>query len=146
MKRWAIFALLVFAANFAWEMMQARWFASMHGLPAWHASLLCLRATVGDFVITLVAFAVAAAVARSAVWPVGPRSGMAATIFVAVGIAITAGYERFALSTGQWRYDVRMPTVFGVGVLPLLQWLALPAAEAFLFRLMWRRRIQGSSA
>jgi len=141
MKRWAIFALLVFAANFGWEMMQARWFANMRDLPAWHATLLCLRATVGDLLITLIAFAVAAAVARSAVWPAGPRSGMAATIFVAVGIAITAGYERFALSTGQWRYDMRMPTLFGVGLSPLLQWFMLPAAEVFLFRLMWRRRV-----
>ena len=139
-RRWAVFALIVFALNFVWEMTQGRWFASMQGLPFWYAASLCLRATIGDLVITAVAFAVAAAVVKNVIWPVGQRVMLATTLFFALGLAITITYELFALSAGRWHYGERMPIVFGLGVLPLLQWLVVPAAEVMLFRVIWRRR------
>ncbi|MEO8378662.1 MAG: hypothetical protein ABI779_03260 [Acidobacteriota bacterium] len=138
MKHWATFALLVFALHFGWEMTQAGWFASMQGLPFWSATLLCLHATAGDLFITAIAFVVAALVARSAYWPVSPRVGVAAAAFIVVGLAITAAYEVFAVATGRWRYGPRMPTILGIGTLPLLQWLIVPLAELLLFRLLWR--------
>src|SRR5436305_7588538 len=123
MKRWLVFALLVLALNFAWEMMQAKWFASMQRLPLWRGTLLCFQAALGDLVVTGIAFAAAAILARSATWPMQRRAVIAAVVFVAVAMAITIAYERFALSTGRWRYGETMATLFGIGVLPLLQWL-----------------------
>src|SRR6266581_791485 len=102
MRRWTAFALLVLALNFAWEMMQAKWFASMHGLPPIRATLLCFRAALGDLVITAI------------------------------------GFEVFALSTARWSYGATMPTLFGIGVLPLLQWLLLPITEVWLYRAIFR--------
>ena len=138
MKRWTTFALLVFALHFGWEMAQAGWFASMKGLPFWRATLLCLRATAGDFFITAIAFVVGALIAGSAFWPLRPRAGIAAAAFIVIGLAITAAYEVYAIAAGRWRYDVSMPTTFGIGMLPLLQWLVIPVTELFLFRRLWR--------
>ena len=139
-RRWAVFALIVFALNFVWEMAQGKWFASMQGLPFWHATLLCLRATIGDLAITAAAFAVAAAVVKDVIWPVGQRVVFATTLFIAFGLAVSITYELLAVSAGKWHYGERMPTLFGLGVLPLLQWLMLPVAEVMLFRVIWRRR------
>ena len=138
MKRWTAFVLLVFALQFGWEMMQAGWFASMKGLPFWSATLRCLHATAGDLVITAIAFVIAALVARRRHWPVSPHLSVAAPVFIVIGLATTAAYEVFAIATGKWRYDARMPTIFGVGLLPLLQWLVIPAAEILFFRLLWK--------
>lgn len=140
MKRWGTFALLVYVVNFGWEMMQAKWFASMQGLPFWRATSLCARATLGDLLITATAFMVAALVARSATWPAGPRFVTATVTFVAVGVGITAAYEVLALSKGMWRYDKSMPTLFGIGALPLLQWLLLPLIEVMFFRIIEGQR------
>ena len=134
MKRWATFALLVFSLNFAWEMMQMRWFASMQGLPLWRTTIVCARATLGDLVITVIAFGIAALVGKSTRWPTGPRVVIAAITFVVVGITITVVYEIFALAKAMWRYDQTMPSLFGIGALPLLQWLLLPVVEVLLFR------------
>ena len=134
MKRWTTFALLVFALNFGWEMMQAKWFASMQGLPLWRATLLCARATLGDLFITAVAFGAAAVIAKRLMWPASHHVVRGTITFIVVGMAIVAAYEVFALSTGRWRYDETMPTLFGVGVLPLLQWLLLPLIGVALFR------------
>jgi len=112
MKRWAAFALYVSMLNFGWEMMQARWFANMRGLPMWRATLTCARATFGDLVITALAFTLAALVGGGATWPTGRRVLLAAIVFIATGVAITAGYEHYALRRGMWRYDDTMPTFF----------------------------------
>ena len=140
MKRWAKFALLVFSFNFAWEMMQMNWFASMQGLPLWRTTLVCARAALGDLVIAVIAFGIAALVGKSTMWPTGPRVVIAAITFVVVGIAITAAYEIFALANARWRYDQTMPSLFGIGALPLLQWLLLPIVEVLLFRFMATRQ------
>src|SRR6266704_4795318 len=119
MKRWLAFVLLVLALDFGWEMMQAKWFASMQRLPLWRGTLLCFRAALGDLVITVIAFAVATIVARSATWPMQRRVVIATVMFVVVGMAITITYEHFALSAGTWRYDETMATLSGIGALPL---------------------------
>ncbi|HVT02590.1 MAG TPA: hypothetical protein VHL58_04340 [Thermoanaerobaculia bacterium] len=146
MKRWTTFAALVFALHFAWEMMQAKWFESMQGLPLSRATLTCARASFGDLVITALAFTLAALVGGGAKWPTSRRVLVAAAVFIATGIAITAGYERFALGRGMWRYDDTMPILFGIGALPLLQWLLLPLIEVMLFRLIDKRASGGPAA
>jgi len=64
---------------------------------------------------------------------------------VIIGIGITAGYEVLAVSTGKWRYAETMPTLFGIGVLPLLQWLLLPIIEVMLFQLIATRFARASN-
>ena len=143
MKRWLAFALLVFALNFAWEMSQTPWFASMRGLPFWRATLLCASAAFGDVAIAAIAFALAAAVVKSLAWPVNRRAALATVVFILTGLAISAAYEGFALRSGKWRYESRMPTLFGLGLLPALQWCLLPVVEVMLFRLMQRTKAVG---
>ncbi|GAC1395111.1 MAG: hypothetical protein NVSMB68_12070 [Thermoanaerobaculia bacterium] len=41
---------------------------------------------------------------------------------------------------GRWRYSETMPTLFGVGTLPLLQWLLVPFIEVTSFRFIAARR------
>ncbi|HYS52210.1 MAG TPA: hypothetical protein VER58_00430 [Thermoanaerobaculia bacterium] len=137
-RRWMVFTLIVFALNFVWEMAQGKWFASMQGLAFWQATLLCFRATIGDLVITAAALAAAAAFVKDVIWPVGQRVVVATTVFIALGLTISITYELFALSAGKWHYGDRMPTVFGLGLFPLLQWVVLPVVDTVLFRMIWR--------
>ncbi|HXI13497.1 MAG TPA: hypothetical protein VNM92_12765 [Thermoanaerobaculia bacterium] len=136
--RWGAFVLLVAVMHFAWELAHSPLFASMQGLPVLSATLLCARATLGDLVITAFAFVLAAVAARSFHWPAKKRLASAAAVFVLIGIAVTAGYEIFAIRTGRWQYSESMPTIFGIGLSPLLQWLLLPLVEIAAFRFLWR--------
>lgn len=139
MMRWMAFAVFVFMLNFVWEMVQARWFASMRGLTLWRATLICTWATLGDVLIATIAFAVAAVVAKSVTWPVQRGAILAMIAFVLVGIAISISYEVLALRSGRWRYDPTMPVLFGIGLPPLLQWILLPTCEVLVFRALCRR-------
>lgn len=140
--RWLTFALTTSALHFVWEMGQGGRFASMAPLSFWRATLLCARATVGDVVITTVAFAVAVATARRLHWPTERgQSLLPAVVFIASGLAVTVAYELHALAVGRWSYAETMPTIAGIGVLPILQWLMIPIAELAVFRLLWRSRV-----
>jgi len=139
-KRWLTFLLVSFALFFVWEMAQGKLFTSMQGLPFWFATGLCLKATAGDLFISAIAFGSAAVAAKALRWPAKRRMGVFLVVFLIVGLAISIAYELRAVKIGLWEYDSSMPTLGGIGVLPLLQWLVIPMAQAGLFRAMWKKR------
>lgn len=103
---------------------------------------ICTQASLGDGVISLLAFWSAAAVVRSRRWFIALTSKPLLTYF-AVGIVITVVMEW--LATGpldRWQYAAAMPQLpmLGTGLLPLLQWTLLPPAIIFLIR----RQIRGT--
>jgi hypothetical protein len=138
MRRWLAIAGILFALEFAWEMAQGGLFADLVAMPFWPAAFRCATASLGDLVITAFAFGAAALVARDARWPASRRPVAPFLVFLLVGLSITIALERHAIATGRWRYDARMPLIFGVGLLPILQWIALPALFFAILRGTWR--------
>ncbi|MHB0971790.1 MAG: hypothetical protein ACYC7A_21105 [Thermoanaerobaculia bacterium] len=134
----AMLSLALFILNFIWEMAQARFYASMRELPFWPATWLCTRAAFADVALLALFFLSAALVARDAVWPLRPTLNATATFFSACLLA-TVGIERWAIATTRWSYSDEMPLIFGVGALPLLQWVLLPALSLLAFRRAFRR-------
>ena len=63
---------------------------------------------------------------------------VAPVVFVTTGLVITIGFEKFALATSRWEYAPEMPTLFGVGISPIAQWIVIPLVELALFRRVWR--------
>ncbi|MGZ5492759.1 MAG: hypothetical protein ACXW3E_04400 [Thermoanaerobaculia bacterium] len=54
----------------------------------------------------------------------------------AFGLLVAILIERWAVGSGRWRYEEAMPTIAGIGVMPLAQWIIVPAVIAWLAR--WR--------
>jgi hypothetical protein len=130
-----VLGLYAFLLHFLWEMLQTPFFADMTGMPHWPATLLCLRATVGDVAIALAAFAAAAAMQKSRGWFVAPARN-ALLAYVLVGVVATVALEIHATTQGRWSYSGLMPVIpgLGVGMVPLAQWLILPWPLLFLLR------------
>ncbi len=128
-----IFSLLL---NLAWEVWQVPFFLGMADQPHWLGVKACTQATFGDAGIALAAFWVTALIARSRTWIMRPsRSDIA--VFIGVGLVATIAFE--TLATGaleRWAYSDAMPRlpVLGTGLLPLLQWLALPPLVLWFVR------------
>lgn len=142
-RRFAMLALGLFALNFAWEMAQASFYSSMKGLPFWSATWLCTRAAAADVALLALCFAIAALVARKATWPLRLTPG-ATTTFFASCLLVTIAIERWAIATSRWSYGDEMPLIFGVGALPLLQWILIPVLSVFAFRLAARAMIRNA--
>lgn len=133
-RRFATLALGLFILNFAWEMAQAGFYSSMAGLSFWSATWLCTRAAAADVALLAIFFVIAALVARDAAWPLHLTLPPAAAFFG--GCLLSAvGIERWALATARWSYGEDMPLIFGVGALPLLQWILIPAVAVLSFRM-----------
>lgn len=136
-----IFAALL---NFPWEFIQVPLYAEMADAGHWDAIRLCTRATLGDATILLVAYWIAAVVARDRWWFVDWR-WLELAAFLAAGLAITLMLEHLATVSTRpgwgWRYSELMPVVpvIGIGLSPLAQWLLLPPLALWLVR----RQLEG---
>lgn len=127
LRRLFDFGGFVVVLNFGWEMAQGGAFVGMSAMPFWAATLRCFRAALGDLAITSVAFGVAALLARDSRWVGSRRPLIPFFVYLAVGLAVTVALEKYAVATGRWGYEPRMPLVMGVGLLPIAQWILVPA-------------------
>lgn len=143
--RSATFALGLFILNFSWEMGQGRFYASMKGLPFWSATWLCTRGAAADVALLALFFVIAAVVAGDAAWPLRPTSKAIVTFF-ALCLLATAAIERWAIATRRWSYSREMPMIFGVGALPLMQWVLIPVLAVLVFRIAFRTMLGSSGA
>ena len=142
------FNVLVFSflINLAWEYWQVPFFRGMADQSHWQGVKACTQATIGDAGISLAAFWITALLARSRRWIVKPsRSDIA--IFIGVGLVATIIFE--TLATGvleRWTYSDAMPRlpILGTGLLPLLQWLALPPLVLWFVRRQIGARASGN--
>lgn len=126
--------LVVLSAHFVWEMVQARWFASMRGLDFWFATWLCARASIADLFLTLMIYAFVAVILRSRLWFLGRHVIAGTALFLVMAWIVTAAIESWALRTDWWEYAPSMATVAGIGIAPLLQWTLIPLALIALAR------------
>ncbi|MEQ9450962.1 MAG: hypothetical protein RJQ07_05205 [Pseudomonadales bacterium] len=134
--------LFSFLVNFVWEMWQVPFYQGLSAMDHMSAVRICTQASIGDGVISLLAFWSAAAVVRSRRWYLSLTT-ISALIYWTVGIVITVVMEW--LATGpldRWQYAISMPRlpVVGTGMLPLLQWVLLPAVILFFVR----RQVRGA--
>lgn len=133
MRRLFAIALAAYALHFGWEMAHASLFTPMERLPFWQATAWCARAAGWDVVISAAAYAAAALTARCVLWP-GRRRAWPFAIYFLAGLGITIAIERWAVSVGRWDYRQAMPTIAGIGLTPLLQWIVIPAAILLIVR------------
>lgn len=128
-------AVFAFLLNFAWEMLQIRFFHGMAEALHWDAVAVCTQATIGDAGIALAAFWVVAWFwGRGRSWPLRPTAAQVA-VFTVFGILVTIAFELLATQVwDRWSYSAAMPVIplLEVGLLPLLQWTILPPLVIWL--------------
>lgn len=122
----ATLAAISLALHFGWEMLQGGLYEGMAAMPFSVSTGRCFRASIMDVIIMLTVYLVAAAAARSMSGPL--LSLRFAVLFVVLGLLATAAIERWAIATGRWQYTPSMPTLWGIGLSPLLQWILIPTA------------------
>lgn len=139
LKLLVIYWLTTFVLHFTWEILQIPFYEGMtqaeHSAAVW----VCTRATFGDTGIALTAYFGAAYSARSLTWIHALPIKALASYFV-IGLLITIVFEFLATEVwDRWAYSERMPTLplLNTGLMPLAQWLVVPALGLYAFRLMY---------
>lgn len=117
--RFVLVALLASTAIHAvWEFAQCGPLFVEGRFPMTLANML--RVTIADVGLSALIYGAVALAQRDVAWGVRPtRYGVLAAM--AFGAVLAAGIEWHALASTRWAYSPRMPTIFGIGLLPILQ-------------------------
>ena len=132
--------LWLFALNLVWEVMQLPLYA-MGRYAEWPAlGYAVLHCTVGDATVAFVSYLIAALATRTPRWPLHrPLAGLAVVLVAGELFTIWAEwYNVYVLRS--WAYAGGMPTIRGIGVAPLAQWLVLPPLALTIIRYRYRQR------
>ena len=128
--RWASLAVVL---NLVWEIGQLPLYTIYRADPE-TITYAVIHCTIGDMLIALASYGIAVVATRSGRWPIErPMSGVA--IAVSAGLLYTVFSEWLNVSVrGSWEYASAMPTVYGIGLSPVLQWLIVPITMLFIMR------------
>ncbi|TAM11922.1 MAG: hypothetical protein EPN72_07430 [Nevskiaceae bacterium] len=117
--RFVLFALLASSAIHAvWEFVQCAPLYIEGRFPMTLTNML--RVTLADVGLSALIYGAVALAQRNVAWGQQPnRRGMVAAM--AIGAVLAAGIEWHALANDRWGYSSWMPTIVGLGLLPILQ-------------------------
>jgi len=134
--KWAGWAMVL---NLLWEVAQLPFYSFAPTVGPLEVAWYVVHCTAGDVGIALGSFGVAALATRDLEWPARrPWFGLA--VALGAGFAWTVQSEwRNVYLLGAWTYAPSMPTISGIGLLPMLQWLVLPPLGLLAVRRRWRR-------
>ena len=134
-----IASAVAFALHYAWENAQcSAFYVHVSENPM---QLDMVLATLGDVVMTWIAFAAAALVTGSWHWPFGRWDRRVWGALVGAAFVMSVAVERFAVTSGRWSYTAINPLIPGTGVsilpvaqlvvlFPLTFWLAIRISRA----------------
>jgi hypothetical protein len=132
-EAWLFALALTVSFHFAWEMAQSPFFEKF--ADGWRAGTVrCLVASFGDLVIATLAYTATSLVFRRFDWPFARDWRFPAVAWIGASELGTIGLEMYAVQQGRWAYALDMPTLFGIGLLPLAQWVLVPLITLFALR------------
>ena len=115
-------AVVAFAINWLWEMVQMPAYAEMADKSWAETAIPCGIASLGDVAMTLAIYLIVALAAGSARWAMELRwNGFAAAALL--GAVFATAYEWRVIAFGRWHYTAAMPLVpwAKVGLWPFIQ-------------------------
>lgn len=118
-----------FSLSLAWEIAQTPLYAD-HTSGSVYLLGSRLHCSLGDVLILLAAYELTALALRDRHWPSSP-GWFGVPLFTLLGAGYTVWSEWFNVQVAlAWDYAPAMPTVWGIGLAPLLQWLVIPPIVA----------------
>jgi hypothetical protein len=130
----AIWILITLTLHLAWEIVQLPFYSLWNSGNFQTNTDAVLHCTFGDELISVAVWFTVGALLRNWGWLFADiwRGGILAW---PLGLAYTAWSEwRNVHVLGSWQYANSMPTIGGIGWLPLLQWALIPPLSWLLFR------------
>ncbi len=111
-------------------------FYVMDGMTALSVTKSCALASLGDAGVMVAAAWIANRITGDALWQ-ERLAPLPVAFFLVIGLAVTAVIEWQALrSDWGWSYSAAMPTLFGIGLVPLAMWVVVPLLSLGLARRM----------
>lgn len=125
--------LIAFALHLVWEYAQCIPFFVHGTLAPTHSAMIL--ATLGDVVITWVAYSVVAAAHQNLYWFSTRWRWTHWSLLIMTALVLSIAIEGYALKTDRWGYTESAPLLFGhISLLPVLQLVLLFPATFLLLK------------
>lgn len=134
-KKYKKFLLIVsfsFILNLIWEFSHFVLYIDLSGIPK---NLHLIQASFMDMLIISAIFLIISLKNKNLNWTKKPKR-IDYLIIVVLGIIVAGGIEFWALSVGRWMYKDLMPTIFGIGLSPLIQLFSTGILSLIIFRII----------
>ena len=133
--RYLSLTFIILTLNIIWEFLHYQLYIDLSGIPS---TVHLLMASGADILIILCVFLMNSYINKSSSWIYNPKAkDYLITIIICLIVAIFI--ELRALSIGRWAYTSSMPTIFGIGLSPLLQLALTSILGLYLFRRLNKR-------
>lgn len=128
------FLALTTALNLGWEILQLPLYTLWSESTLSAIGFAVVHCTVGDVLIAGLSLTAALILVGSKHWP-HARFLSVALLTVTFGVSYTVFSEwNNTVVTRNWTYSSLMPTLWGVGLSPIAQWIVIPGAIFSLLR------------
>ena len=132
-----VVALVAFVLHYSWESFHLPLYTNYGNVGG--ILPIQLYAALGDVFYTLLVVAFIALYKRDAGWMRRARGGDYALLSL-LGLCVAVLVEYKAMLMGLWEYAPAMPTLFGLGISPLLQMAVLLPLSAYISRGILKRQ------
>ncbi len=128
---WSVFA---FIFNLVWEIAHVRLYTLWSEADGIGLARAVVHCSLGDVVIAISTFSLTGVLLNRIDWP--RTRPVAGCLIVMIGAsAFTVWSEWYNVyRAGAWSYTSDMPTIYGIGLSPLLQWLIIPPVLVTTYR------------
>ena len=116
-KIFFIAGLIALILNIIWEFSHHSLYIDLSGIPKYPHLII---ASFTDMLIILGIFAIVSLKNKNLNWIKNP-SKFDYLMVVFLGLIIAIFIEMINLNLGRWEYTMAMPTLFGIGISPLIQ-------------------------
>ena len=138
----ALWSALAFSLHLLWEISHVGLYTIWQEADALNIAWSLFHCTLGDVVIAVAGFWLAAVVLWRANWPLS-RPWAGSVIVVISTVAFTTWSEWYNVyRVNAWGYAPSMPLIFGIGLTPLMQWLILPPVIVIAYRALWPQALR----
>ena len=123
-----VLAIFIFVLNIIWEFSHYRLYIDLTGIPS---TINLIIASFTDLILISFIFLIISIFRRNIAWIENPNKADY-FIIVVMGFLIAALIEIFSVSNNRWNYTELMPTIFGIGVSPLIQLFSTAIISSWL--------------
>ncbi len=112
-----LLVLIILILNLVWEFSHSKLYTDLTGIPR---TLHLITASFSDVFWIFLIFIPISLINKSLEWIINP-GGKEYILIIFFGLVIAILIETINLNLGRWTYKEIMPTLFGIGISPLLQ-------------------------
>ncbi len=116
-KRILSIGFVALILNIIWEFSHSSWYIHLSESPKY---LHLITASFGDVLTIFGIFAAVSLKNRNFIWIKNPKK-FDYLLIILLGLIVAVFVELINLDLGRWAYTAAMPTIFGIGVSPLIQ-------------------------